>query len=270
MPNEDERRRSADLLPHNHFKQALLEGRQQIGLWCSLPGPYVAEAMAGSGFDWMLFDTEHSPGDPVTVLAQLQAVAPYPVSPVVRPASNDAVLIKRFLDIGAQTLLIPYVQNVAEAKAAVAAMRYPPAGIRGVAASTRATRFGRVADYGKRAHEQLCLLVQVETRAALDQLEGIANVDGVDGVFIGPGDLAASLGHVGAPGHPEVQSAIEDAIGRIRACGKPAGILTAGPRLRQTLHPARNDLHGRRRRCRHSRARDREPRTTVPLDVTLI
>jgi 4-hydroxy-2-oxoheptanedioate aldolase len=226
MPNEDERRRSADLLPHNHFKQALLEGRQQIGLWCSLPGPYVAEAMAGSGFDWMLFDTEHSPGDPVTVLAQLQAVAPYPVSPVVRPASNDAVLIKRFLDIGAQTLLIPYVQNVAEAKAAVAAMRYPPAGIRGVAASTRATRFGRVADYGKRAHEQLCLLVQVETREALDQLEGIANVDGVDGVFIGPGDLAASLGHVGAPGHPEVQSAIEDAIGRIRACGKPAGILT--------------------------------------------
>ena len=209
-------------LPHNHFKQALLEGRQQIGLWCSLPGPYVAETIAGSGFDWILFDTEHTPGDPITVLAQLQAVAPYPVSPVVRPASNDAVLIKRFLDIGALTLLIPYVQNVAEAKAAVAAMRYPPAGIRGVAASTRATRFGRVADYGKRAHEQLCLLVQVETRAALDQLEGIANVDGVDGVFIGPGDLAASLGHVGAPGHPEVQSAIEDAIGRIRACGKPA------------------------------------------------
>ena len=193
-------------LPHNHFKQALLEGRQQIGLWCSLPGPYVAETIAGSGFDWILFDTEHSPGDPMTVLAQLQAVAPYPVSPVVRPASNDAVLIKRFLDIGAQTLLIPYVQNVAEAKAAVAAMRYPPAGIRGVAASTRATRFGRVADYGKRAHEQLCLLVQVETRAALDQLEGIANVDGVDGVFIGPGDLAASLGHVGRPDIPRFRA----------------------------------------------------------------
>ena len=104
MPNEDERRRSADLLPRNHFKQALLEGRQQIGLWCSLPGPYVAEAMAGSGFDWMLFDTKHSPGDPVTVLAQLQASRRYPVSPVVRPGSNDAVLIKRFLDIGAQTL----------------------------------------------------------------------------------------------------------------------------------------------------------------------
>ena len=226
MPNEDERRPGADLLPHNRFKQALGEGRQQIGLWCSLPGPYAAESMAGAGFDWMLFDTEHSPGDPVTALAQLQAVAPYPVSPVVRPASNDAVLIKRLLDIGAQTLLIPYVQNAAEAKAAVAATRYPPAGIRGVAALTRATRFGRVPDYGSRAHEQLCLLVQVETRDALDQLEEIANIDGVDGVFIGPGDLAASLGHVGATAHPEVLSAIEDAIGRIRACGKPAGILT--------------------------------------------
>jgi 4-hydroxy-2-oxoheptanedioate aldolase len=136
------------------------------------------------------------------------------------------VLIKRFLDIGAQTLLIPYVQNAAEAKAAVAAMRYPPAGIRGVAASTRATRFGRISDYGRRAHEQLCLLVQAETREALDRLEEIAGVDGVDGVFVGPGDLAASLGHVGETGHPEVNAAIEDAIGRIRACGKAAGILT--------------------------------------------
>src|SRR6202522_3552760 len=174
MPDEDERRRGADLLPQNRFKQALSDGRQQIALWCSLHGPYVADGRNGSGFDWILFDTEHSPGDPLTVLAQLQAAAPYPVSPVVRPASNDAVLIKRFLDIGAQTLLIPYVQNAAEAKAAVAATRYPPVGIRGVSAVTRATRFGRVADYGKRAHEQLCLLVQVETRDALDQLEEIA------------------------------------------------------------------------------------------------
>src|ERR1700722_7967273 len=160
MPNEDERPRGADLLPHNRFKQALSEGRQQIGLWCSLPGPYVAEAIAGSGFDWILFDTEHSPGDPLTVLQQLQAAAPYPVSPVVRPASNDTVLIKRFLDIGAQSLLIPYVPNAGEAKAAVAATRYPPAGVRGVSAVTRATRFGRVADYGKRAHEQMCPLAQ--------------------------------------------------------------------------------------------------------------
>jgi 4-hydroxy-2-oxoheptanedioate aldolase len=213
-------------LPPNRFKQALAEGRQQIGLWCSLPSPYVAEALAGAGFDWILFDTEHSPGDPLTVLAQLQAAAPYPVSPLVRPASNDTVLIKRFLDIGAQTLLIPYVQNAAEAKAAVAAMRYPPEGIRGVAASTRATRFGRISDYGRHAHEQLCLLVQAETREALDHLEEIAGVDGVDGVFVGPGDLAASLGRVGETGHPEVKAAIEDAICRIRACGKAAGILT--------------------------------------------
>ncbi|MGO4737193.1 4-hydroxy-2-oxoheptanedioate aldolase [Bosea sp. 2KB_26] len=213
-------------LPPNTFKRALNEGRHQLGLWCSLPGAYAAEAVAGSGFDWLLFDTEHSPGDPLTVLAQLQAVAPYPVSAVVRPASNDAVLIKRFLDFGAQTLLIPYVQNAEEAKAAVAAMRYPPAGIRGVSGVTRATRFGRVANYGKRAEEELCLLVQIETQEALDNLEAIASVDGVDGVFIGPADLAASLGHVGEPGHPSVTALIEKAIGRIRACGKPAGILT--------------------------------------------
>lgn len=213
-------------LPPNLFKRALNQGRSQIGLWCSLPGSYAAEAVAGSGFDWLLLDTEHSPGDPLTVLAQLQAVAPYPVSAVVRPASNDAVLIKRLLDFGAQTLLIPYVQNAEEARAAVSAMRYPPDGIRGVSGVTRATRFGRVADYGRRAHEELCLLVQIETGEALDQLEAIASVDGVDGVFIGPADLAASLGHVGQPGHPEVKAVIEKAIGRIRACGKPAGILT--------------------------------------------
>jgi 4-hydroxy-2-oxoheptanedioate aldolase len=213
-------------LPHNAFKRALRENRQQIGLWCSLPGAYAAEAVAGSGFDWLLFDTEHSPGDPLTVLAQLQAVAPYPVSAVVRPASNDAVLIKRLLDFGAQTLLIPYVQNAEEAKAAVAAMQYPPAGIRGVSGLTRATRFGRVPDYGRRAAEELCLLVQIETGEAMAQLEAIAAVEGVDGVFIGPADLAASLGHVGNPGHPEVKALIEDGIRRIRACGKPAGILT--------------------------------------------
>jgi 4-hydroxy-2-oxoheptanedioate aldolase len=213
-------------LPQNHFKRALAEGRQQIGLWCSLPGAYVAEAVAGSGFDWLLLDTEHSPGDPLTVMTQLQAVAPYPVSAVVRPASNDAVLIKRFLDLGAQSLLIPYVQDAAEAAAAVAAMRYPPEGIRGVSGVTRATRFGRVAGYARRAHEELCLLVQIETQQALDQLEQIAAVDGVDGVFIGPADLAASLGHAGEPGHPKIKAIIEQAVGRIRACGKPAGILT--------------------------------------------
>lgn len=213
-------------LSENHFKRALREGRQQIGLWCSLPGSYAAEAVAGSGYDWLLFDTEHSPGDPLTVLAQLQAVAPYDVSAVVRPASNDTVLIKRFLDLGAQTLLIPYVQNADEARAAVAAMRYAPDGVRGVSGLTRATRFGRVAGYARKAAEELCLLVQVETGEALERLEEIASVEGVDGVFIGPADLAASLGHVGEPGHPEVVAAVEDAIRRLRIIGKPAGILT--------------------------------------------
>lgn len=215
--------------PTNGFKQALREGKQQIGLWCTLPGGYAAEAMAGAGYDWMMFDTEHSPADPLTVLSQLQAVAPYPVEAVVRPASNDPVLIKRFLDLGAQTLLIPYVQNASEARAAVAATRYPPGGIRGVSGLTRATRFGRVRDYARRAQDELCVLVQVETREALAEIEAIAAVEGVDGIFVGPGDLAASLGHAGELGHPAVTASVEDAIRRIRACRKPAGVLTADP-----------------------------------------
>lgn len=213
-------------LPVNHFKRGLAEGRQQIGLWCSLPGSYAAEIAAGAGFDWLLFDTEHSPGDPITVIAQLQAAAAYPVTSIVRPATNDPVLIKRFLDVGAQTLLIPYVQNEEEARRAVAAVRYPPEGVRGVSAVTRATRFGRVDGYGQRAADELCLLVQVETQMALNNLEAIASVNGVDGVFIGPADLAVSLGHIGKPGHPEVVNEIEQAVHRVRACGKAAGILT--------------------------------------------
>jgi 4-hydroxy-2-oxoheptanedioate aldolase len=209
----------------NRFKAGLREGRQQLGLWCTLPGGYVAEAIAGSGFDWLLFDTEHSPADPLTILEPLQAVAPYPVSALVRPASNDPVLIKRLLDLGVQSLLIPNVQSAVEARAAVAATRYAPAGIRGVAAVTRATRFGRIADYAKRAHEELAILVQVETRSALDALEDIAAVDGVDGLFVGPADLAASLGFPGEPRRDEVKRAVEDTVRRIRACGKPAGVL---------------------------------------------
>ena len=213
-------------LPENQFKRALNEGRQQIGLWCTLSSAYAAEVVAGSGFDWLLFDTEHSPSDIETVLGLLQAVSAYDVSPIVRPASNDTVLIKRFLDIGVQTLLIPYVQSAEEARSAVAAIRYAPDGVRGVSALTRATRFGRVEGYARRAADELCLLVQIETQQALNELEAIAAVDGVDGVFIGPADLAASLGHVGDQGHPDVKAAIEDAVRRIRACGKPAGILT--------------------------------------------
>ncbi|MBX4867825.1 4-hydroxy-2-oxoheptanedioate aldolase [Rhizobium bangladeshense] len=213
-------------LPVNHFKRKLRAGQSQIGLWCGLPGSYAAEIVAPSGFDWVLFDTEHSPGDVLTVLPQLQAVAPYDVSPVVRPAFNDPVLIKRFLDIGVQTLLVPYVQNEEEAKAAVAAIRYPPQGVRGVSALTRATRFGRVPNYARIAEQEICLLLQIETREALDRLEAIAGVEGVDGVFIGPADLAASFGHPGQPGHPDVIAAIEDAIARLKSLGKPAGILT--------------------------------------------
>ena len=218
-------------LPTNPFKKAILSGRHQVGLWVSLVSAYNAELVAGAGFDWLLIDGEHSPNDVDTVLAQLQAVAPYPVSPVVRPAWNDKVLMKRYLDVGVQTFLVPYVQNVAEAEAAVAATRFPPDGIRGVAGVTRASRFGRVPNYHRRAHEELCLLLQIETREGLDNLEEIAKVDGVDGLFIGPADLAAGLGHLGDMGHHEVQSAIEDAIRRIKACGKAPGILTPDEKL---------------------------------------
>ena len=216
-------------LPENRFKRAIAAGQPQTGLWCSLSSAFAAEIVAGSGFDWLLLDTEHAPGDVLTVLGQLQAVAAYDVSPVVRPASNDPVLIKRFLDIGAQTLLIPFVQSAEEASRAVAAMRYPPEGIRGVSGLTRAGRFGRIEGYVRRAAEELCLLVQVETAEALDALEAITAVEGVDGVFIGPADLATSLGYQGNQGDPAVQATIEDAIRRIRACGKPAGILTSDP-----------------------------------------
>jgi 4-hydroxy-2-oxoheptanedioate aldolase len=212
-------------IPANSFKHAIAAGRQQIGLWVSLASAYSVEVCAGAGFDWLVIDTEHSPNEVDTTLAQLQVCAAYPGHPVVRAAWNDTVLIKRHLDIGAQTLLLPYVQTEAEAQAAVAAMRFPTAGVRGVAGSTRATRFGRIKDYARRASDELCLLVQIETKQGLDNLEAIARTDGVHGVFIGPSDLAAGLGHLGDPGHAEVQSAIRDAIARIRACGKPAGIL---------------------------------------------
>ena len=214
-------------LPRNSFKHAIRAGKQQIGLWVALADAYCTEIVAGSGFDWLLIDGEHSPNDPITVLPQLQAAAPYPVTCIVRPAWNDKVLIKRYLDVGAQSLLVPYVQTEEEAAAAVAAIRYPLRGARGVAGVTRASHFGRVGEYAKRAEEELCLLVQIETREGLDNLEKIARMDGVDGIFIGPADLAAGLGHLADIGHAEVQSAIKAAIARIKACGKPAGILSA-------------------------------------------
>jgi 4-hydroxy-2-oxoheptanedioate aldolase len=214
-------------LPVNQFKRGIKAGKPQIGLWSSLSSHYSVEVIAGSGFDWLLLDTEHSPNDLENVVTQLQAASAYPTTAIVRPAWNDMVLIKRFLDVGVQTLLIPYVQTPEEAAQAVAYTRYPLRGVRGVAGTTRATRFGRVKDYFKRVEEELCVLVQVETRLGLDNLEAIAATDGVDGVFIGPADLSAGLGHLGDMAHPEVKKSIDDAIGRIRKAGKAPGILTA-------------------------------------------
>ena len=225
-------------LPVNTFKRALYAGQSQIGLWCSLSSHYSAEIVAGAGFDWLLLDCEHSPNDLESLLTQLQAVAAYPTSPVVRVPWNDTVTIKRVLDIGAQSLLIPYVQNVDEARAAVAAIRYPPGGVRGVAGSTRATRFGRIADYAKRAHDELCLLVQLETESALRHVEAIAAIDGIDGIFIGPADLHASMGYTGEVANPRVFPLIEDALRRIRATGKAPGILVTDEALAQRCFDA--------------------------------
>jgi 4-hydroxy-2-oxoheptanedioate aldolase len=210
----------------NAFKHALAGGKIQIGLWSSLASNIAAEIISDSGFDWILLDTEHSPNEIPGLLGQLQAVQRSSATPIIRPAWNDAVLAKRCLDIGAQTLLFPYVQNADEATRAVQSTRYPPVGIRGVAAAARASRYGRVPGYLGKANSEICVLVQVETRSALDQLEAIAKVEGIDGVFIGPSDLAASLDHIGNPQHADVQAAIKDAVDRLKKLGKPAGILT--------------------------------------------
>ena len=213
-------------LPRNAFKHAIAAGQLQIGLWCSLCHPIAIEIVSHSGYDWLLLDTEHSPNELPDVLSQLQAAQAGTASPIVRPAWNDIVLIKRYLDIGAQTLLIPFVQTPDEARAAVAATRYPPAGIRGITGSGRASRYGRVKDYLKNASNEIGVLVQVETKSALDQIEKIASVEGIDGVFIGPNDLSASYGHIGNWGHPDMQAAMKDAVQRLKKINKPAGILT--------------------------------------------
>lgn len=213
-------------MQRNAFKHNLAAGKLQIGLWSSLCSNIAAEIIGDSGFDWILLDTEHSPNEIPDLLGQLQAMQGGPTTPIIRPAWNDAVLIKRCLDIGAQSLLLPYVQNAEEARAAVAATRYPPHGIRGVSVAARASRYGRTPGYLGKANDEICVLVQVETRSALGELEAIAEIEGVDGVFIGPSDLAASLGHLGNPQHPDVQKAIKDAVDRLTKVGKPAGMLT--------------------------------------------
>ena len=209
----------------NKFKHALKAGKPQIGIWSSLSSHIVAEILANSGLDWVLLDTEHSPNELPMVQNQLHAMQGAAAAPVVRVPWNDMVMIKRFLDIGAQSLLLPYVQTVEEAKNAVAYMRYPQEGVRGVAGSTRAAGYGRTKDYLMKAHTELCLLVQVETRKAMANIEAIAAVDGVDGVFIGPNDLSADMGHLGNWQHNEVWKAIEAAAKKIRQAGKAPGIL---------------------------------------------
>jgi 4-hydroxy-2-oxoheptanedioate aldolase len=211
----------------NPFKAALQARRKQIGLWLSLADPYAAEICATSGFDWMLIDGEHSPNDLRSTLAQLQSIAGFPVHAVVRPPVGETYKIKQLLDIGAQTLLIPMVDTAEQARQLVAAVRYPPQGIRGVGSRmARASQFGAEPDYIARANDRVCLLVQIETTEGLRNLDEIAGVEGVDGVFIGPSDLSAALGHIGNSAHPEVQAAIADAFRRIHAAGKPSGILT--------------------------------------------
>ena len=218
----------------NPFKQALAERRAQIGLWLGLADPYSAELCAGAGFDWLLIDGEHAPNDLRSILGQLQAIAPYGSHPIARiPVGHGHIgttLIKLYLDLGVQTLLVPMVDTPEQAADLVRAMRYPPAGIRGMAGA-RASNWGRNPSYVHDANAQVCLLVQAETETSLRHLDAIAATEGVDGVFIGPADLSASMGHVGNPGHPQVQAAIADAIARIVKAGKAAGILTTNEAL---------------------------------------
>lgn len=212
-------------VPVNPFKAALAAKRPQVGLWSTLSSPISAELIAGAGYDWLLFDTEHSPVTIPDTAALLRAAAFSESHAAVRAAWNDAVLIKQVLDIGAQTIFVPFVQSVEEAQAAVRACRYPPAGLRGVAGSTRASAYGRRKTYPHDANDQIAIVLQVETKEAFDQLEDIAAVDGVDGIFIGPSDLSASFGYLGNPQAEEMQANLKSATERLSAVGMASGIL---------------------------------------------
>jgi 4-hydroxy-2-oxoheptanedioate aldolase len=213
----------------NPFKNALRAGKKQIGLWLSLPEPYTAEICAASNFDWLLIDAEHAPNDVRSILAQLQAIAPYPAHAVVRVPSDDPVFLKLVLDIGVTSLLVPMVSTAQQARALVEAVRYPPNGHRGIGhVLGRASRWGRKVNYFKNWEQECCLLIQLESVEALANLEEIVAVDGFDGVLMGPADLAASLGHPGDLAHPNVQAAMDDAIRRLIAAGSVAGVLCVG------------------------------------------
>lgn len=221
-----------ELAAHNGFKLALREGRLQTGLWLGLANAYTADVLGGSGFDWLLIDSEHAPNTVDAILGQLQALAGHSVHAVVRSGSDDSVELKRLLDIGATTVLIPMIDSGEQAARAVAACRYPPQGRRGVgAALARASGWNRQPDYLARANDGVCVLLQVESLAGLAALDDICRTDGVDGVFIGPADLAADMGHLGNPLHSEVQQAIEAAIATIAAHGKAPGILMGAEAL---------------------------------------
>jgi 4-hydroxy-2-oxoheptanedioate aldolase len=216
--------------PTNSFKKAMQEQRTQYGLWCSLLGPLDTEICAAAGFDWLLLDSEHTPNDLQNLMIQSQIIAAYPgVQAVARiPMGHGYVgqaLIKQYLDLGIQSLLVPMVDTAEQARELVRCMRYPPGGIRGMAA-TRASGWGRNASYAKEANREVCLLVQVETQEGVRNVDAIANTEGVDGVFIGPSDLSAAFGHVGDPWHPEMMKLHEDLFRRIRSAGKAIGILT--------------------------------------------
>lgn len=211
----------------NHFKAAIAAGRPQIGLWLDMAEPLSAEIAGGAGFDWLVIDGEHGPNDLRSIVAQLQALAGSDAEPVVRAPIGETWIIKQLLDAGARSLLIPMVDSAEQARALVKAVRYPPRGVRGVgAAVARASAFGAIADYTETAEAEICLLVQAESKAAIADLDNIAAVDGIDGVFIGPADLAADLGYIGRMDAPEVQTVIESAIATIIKAGKAAGILT--------------------------------------------
>ncbi|TCG07882.1 2,4-dihydroxyhept-2-ene-1,7-dioic acid aldolase [Paraburkholderia steynii] len=216
------------LTPHNTFKQSLHNAELQIGLWLALANSYSAELCATCGFDWLLIDGEHAPVDLRTILASLQAVAAYSSHPVVRIPKGDEALIKQVLELGATTLLVPMVDSADEAQRLVRTTRYPPEGIRGVGSGVaRSSRWTQFSDYVSKTNDEVCLLVQAETQEALANIEEIAAVDGVDGVFIGPSDLAASMGLLGQPSHLEVRKAVIDGLQRIARTGKAAGVLCA-------------------------------------------
>jgi 4-hydroxy-2-oxoheptanedioate aldolase len=219
-------------MPVNAFKQALRNGRPQIGLWVGLADSYVAELLATTGFDWLLIDAEHAPNDSRSVLRQLQAIAPYPVQAIVRPVHGSVELIKQYLDLGVQTVLVPMVETAEQAALMVAATRYPTRGIRGVgSALARSSRWNQIDGYLHHSDEQMCVLVQVESAAALKDLEAIAAVPGVDGVFFGPADLSASMGLIGKPTDPAVQAAIAGGIATVLKAGKAAGCLSSDNRI---------------------------------------